>query len=103
MSQPDETGLLLDRFAAEAGGAVPLTALWAHGSLALGDYQPGRSDLDLIALIETAPTPAQQEDLQRVHEALHDQVPLAQKLHCTYVAAGRLGRHRPGPPDLGAR
>jgi hypothetical protein len=86
VSQPDETGRLLDRFAAEASAAVPLTALWAHGSLALGDYQPGRSDLDLIALVEAAPAPAQQEDLQRVHQALHDQVPLAQKLHCTYVA-----------------
>lgn len=86
MSQPDQTGPLLDRFAADAGRAVPLTALWAHGSLALGDYQPGRSDLDLIALLETAPAPAEQDDLRRVHEALHDQVPLAQKLHCTYVA-----------------
>jgi hypothetical protein len=88
VSQPDETGLLLDRFATEAGGAVPLTALWAHGSLALGDYQPGRSDLDLIALVETAPAPGQQDDLQRVHQALHDQVPIAEKLHCTYVARG---------------
>jgi len=86
VTQLDETGLLLDRFAAEAGGVVPLTALWAHGSLALGDYQPGRSDLDLIALIEAAPTPAQQDGLRRVHEALPGQVPLAQKLHCTYVA-----------------
>jgi len=65
---------------------VPLAALWAHGSLALGDYQPGRSDLDLIALLETAPAPAEHDDLRRVHKALHDQVPLAQKLHCTYVA-----------------
>jgi hypothetical protein len=88
VSQPDETGRLLDRFAAEAGGAVPLTALWAHGSLALGDYQPGRSDLDLIALIETTPAPAQRDDLQRVHQALHDQVPLGRQLHCTYVARG---------------
>jgi hypothetical protein len=90
VTQPDETGRLLDRFAAEAGGAVPLVALWAHGSLALGDYQPGRSDLDLIALTATAPTPAQREDLRRVHEALHDQVPLAGNLHCSYVAGSEL-------------
>jgi hypothetical protein len=86
VSQPDETGRLLDRFAAEAAGAVPLAALWAHGSLALGDYQPGPSDLDLIALVEAPPAPAQEDELRRVHQALHDQVPLAQKLHCTYVA-----------------
>jgi hypothetical protein len=33
VTQPDETGRLLERFAAEAAGAVPLTALWAHGEL----------------------------------------------------------------------
>ena len=69
---------------------MPLSALWAHGSLALGDYQPGRSDLDLVALTEAAPTAAQRQDLLRVHQALHDQVPLAEKLHCSYVARGEL-------------
>jgi hypothetical protein len=90
VTQPDAVTRLLDRFAADAAGAVPLTALWAHGSLAFGDYQPGRSDLDLIALTATAPTPAQQQDLRRVHEALRAQVPLAEKLHCSYVAAAGL-------------
>ncbi|GAA5079360.1 putative nucleotidyltransferase [Thermocatellispora tengchongensis] len=46
---------LLDRFLREAREAVPLTAMWVHGSLALGDYRPGRSDLDLIAVPETEP------------------------------------------------
>ena len=32
-------------------------AVWAHGSLAGGDYQEGRSDLDLIAVLETRDTP----------------------------------------------
>jgi Nucleotidyltransferase domain len=90
VSQPDETGPLLDRFAAEAGGVVPLAALWAHGSLALGDYQPGRSDLDLVALTEAALSSAQVQDLRRMHEALHGQVPLAEKLHCSYVVRGEL-------------
>ena len=53
-----ELRLLLDRFADDAGGVVPLAALWAHGSLALGDFQPGRSDLDLVALTEAAPAGA---------------------------------------------
>ena len=57
-------------FATDAGGTLPLAALWAHGSLALGDYQPGRSDLDLIALIETAPALEQKHNLRRAHEAL---------------------------------
>jgi len=81
---------LLDRFTADVGGALPLTALWAHGSLALGDYQPGRSDLDLVALIETAPASEQRQNLLLAHEALHSQVPLAEKLHCSYVVRSEL-------------
>ena len=77
---------LLDRFIADLGGVVPPVALWAHGSLALGDFQPGRSDLDLVALIEARLSSAQEQDLRRVHEALHAQAALADKLHCAYVA-----------------
>jgi hypothetical protein len=87
----DEVRPLLDRFMTGVSGVVPLVALWAHGSLALGDFQPGRSDLDLVALTEAALTSAQEQDLRRMHEALHDQVPLAEKLHCAYVAGSELG------------
>ena len=89
MPLPDVVRPLLDRFATDAGGTLPLAALWAHGSLALGDYQPGRSDLDLVALIETAPASEQKQDLLRVHKALHS-APLAEKLHCSYVVRSEL-------------
>ena len=69
---------------------LPLAALWAHGSLALGDFQPGRSDLDLIALIESQPTSAQQQALTVMHEALISEEPLAQGLHCSYVVRSEL-------------
>ena len=94
MPLPDVLRPLLSRFAADAGGVLPLTALWAHGSLALGDYQAGRSDLDLIALTGTTPASEQEQGLRRVHEALHRQVPLAEKLHCSYVVGSDLGDAR---------
>lgn len=75
---------------ADVGGAVRLAALWAHGSLALGDFQPGRSDLDLVALTGAAPTLAGEQGLRRVHEALRRDLPLAEKLHCAYVARSEL-------------
>jgi nucleotidyltransferase-like protein len=87
----DEVRPLLDRFIADVSDVLPLTALWAHGSLALGDFQPGRSDLDLVALIRTALTRAQEQDLRQAHEVLHSQVPLAEKLHCAYVVRSELG------------
>jgi Nucleotidyltransferase domain len=85
---------LLERFTADAAGVVPLVALWAHGSLALGDYQPGRSDLDLVALVGEHIGDAQRARLQRTHEALIRDEELADKLHCSYVVSSQL-------PDIG--
>jgi hypothetical protein len=90
MTVTDEVRPLLDRFATDAAGVLPLVALWAHGSLALGDFQPGRSDLDLVALTGATVSPAHKRDLQRMHEALASQEPLADKLHCAYVVQGEL-------------
>lgn len=81
---------LLDRFVADAGQVVPLVAVWAHGSLALGDFQPGRSDLDLVAVVGERPTDTHQAGLQRVHETLIADVPLADNLHCAYMARAEL-------------
>lgn len=81
---------LLERFTADAAGVVPLVALWAHGSLALGDYQPGRSDLDLVALVGEHIGDAQRARLQRTHEALIRDEDLADKLHCSYVVSSEL-------------
>ncbi|MFD0526349.1 nucleotidyltransferase [Kitasatospora arboriphila] len=78
---------LLDRFVGLLRPMPSLVAVWAHGSLAAGDYQPGRSDLDLIAVLEQPCTPQQQAHLVRIHEALAAELPSAAKLHCSYVAA----------------
>jgi len=81
----EATRALLDRFAADIGETVPLAALWAHGSLALGDYVPGRSDLDLVALIDVPADEGQRQDLQRIHQSLISDEPLAAGLHCAYL------------------
>jgi len=91
MTTDDATRSLLDRFIGDVRSVLPLVALWAHGSLALGDYQPGRSDLDLVALTGAQVTGPQRQDLQRMHELLHSEVPLAGHLHCSYVVSGELG------------
>ncbi|MEV4216685.1 nucleotidyltransferase domain-containing protein [Nonomuraea sp. NPDC049725] len=82
------TELLLTRFLAEVGPVVPLVALWAHGSLARGDYQPGRSDLDLVAVVERPLTDAERGRLEALHQGLD--LPLAGQLHCSYLPVARL-------------
>jgi Nucleotidyltransferase domain len=86
----DATSQLLDRFVGAVQPVVPLTSVWAHGSLAGGDYQPGRSDLDLVAILDRPCTPAEQQQLGKVHESLAGAFALASKLHCSYCAAGQL-------------
>jgi hypothetical protein len=74
---------LVRRFATEVATLVDLTALYVGGSLASGDYHPGVSDLDLVALLGTPLA-----DVRPV-EALHRRIiaaePLGAKLHCAYV------------------
>jgi hypothetical protein len=68
---PPEVGTFRSRLPAIVG-------LYAHGSLALGDYRPGVSDLDLVAVL---PSPADTRFLERLHQELD-----APRLHCVYVA-----------------
>ncbi|MFJ8543467.1 nucleotidyltransferase [Streptomyces sp. NPDC093586] len=77
------TDALLDRFLT---GLTPLApvAVWAHGSLAGGDYQEGRSDLDLIAVLDGPVTPRTTWRLGLLHARLRAE-PLAGQLHCTYL------------------
>lgn len=78
------TDALLDRFLA---GLAPLdpVAVWAHGSLGAGDYQEGRSDLDLIAVLPRPATARTAWRLGLLHARLRDE-PLAGLLHCTYMS-----------------
>lgn len=82
------TERLLKDFQEGVESAVPLVSLWAHGSLAGGDYQPGRSDLDLIAVMDTPATMDHWRRIKAVHRRLR--LPLAEQLHCSYLARQEL-------------
>jgi hypothetical protein len=86
----EATSRLLGRFVGAVQPVVPLVSVWAHGSLAAGDYQPGRSDLDLIAILARPCTAAEEQLLGEVHESLGRALALASRLHCSYCAAGEL-------------
>ena len=86
----EATGRLLGRFVDAVRPVLPLVSVWAHGSLAGGDYQPGRSDLDLIAILGRPCTAAEEQQLGEVHESLGSASALAPGLHCSYCAAAEL-------------
>lgn len=80
---PTPTDALLDRFLTALGPLEPV-AVWAHGSLAGGDYQEGRSDLDLIAVLPGPLAPRTPWRLATLHARLRT-APLAPLLHCSYL------------------
>jgi hypothetical protein len=73
-----------------------VTGLLVAGSLAGGDYIPGVSDLDLVALTEGSVVKARQEVLASLHRELDGGIARGLDLGCMYVDAGRLA-------DAGAR
>ncbi|MFC8721880.1 nucleotidyltransferase domain-containing protein [Kitasatospora sp. NPDC057198] len=81
---------LLAEFAARLPAATPVRALWAHGSLAYGDYRHGRSDLDLVAVLPAAPDDRLRDRLAALHRELIERDPDAERLHCSYPSAGEL-------------
>ena len=72
-----------------------VTDLLVAGSLATGDYVPGVSDLDLVALTGGPVSRARQEMLTSLHRELDRGAAHGLELGCAYVDAGRLA-------DLGA-
>ncbi|WP_330457103.1 nucleotidyltransferase domain-containing protein [Streptomyces sp. NBC_00820] len=77
------TDALLARFLRDLTPLRPL-AVWAHGSLAGGDYQEGRSDLDLIAVLPEGTGPGVVREVVTLHRRMRTE-PLAGKLHCSYL------------------
>jgi hypothetical protein len=67
-----------------------VTDLLVAGSLANGDYIPGVSDLDLVALTEGPVSPARQETLAELHRELDQGAAQGLDLGCVYVDGGRL-------------
>jgi hypothetical protein len=72
------------RALAKASGPE-LAGLYVGGSLASGDYRPGVSDIDAVALLERAPDRARRAAITARHQCLLREVPGAAALHCVYV------------------
>jgi hypothetical protein len=83
---PSAVSVLADRLA----GLDWVTDVLVAGSLATGDYVPGVSDLDLVALAEGPVGEARQEVLAGLHRELDHGAARGLDLGCVYVDAGRL-------------
>ncbi len=75
-----------------------VTDLLVAGSLATGDYVPGVSDLDLVALTAGPVGQDRQETLAGLHRELDQGAARGLDLGCVYVDAGRLADLRAPHP-----
>jgi hypothetical protein len=62
-----------------------VTDLWIAGSLATGDYVPGVSDIDLVAIVDGQIDRVREAALVAVHEELDGDVAADADLGCVYV------------------
>jgi hypothetical protein len=76
--------------ALDAALADTVQGLYVAGSVASGDYRPGVSDIDAVALVDPPPAPATRRVLVATHEHLL-RAPSGAHLHCAYVARRHLG------------
>lgn len=81
-----------------------LVGLYLRGSLALGDFVPATSDLDVLGVTEAPVTPAEFATLADLHARLAARAnPYARRLEIAYLDRASLGRYQPGQrhPTLG--
>lgn len=86
----EQTERVLAQFTSGLAELVDPVAVWAHGSLGAGDFQPASSDLDLIAVLPEPLDDRRKRALTEFHEHLDREEPAAKKLHCSYMARTEL-------------
>jgi len=91
---PNGAAAAIDRYLDAVDAAVPglIAGLHIAGSLALGDYRPDRSDIDVVAVVACTPDAAQRSLLAEVHRVV------ATRVDGPYLTAAELGKE---PVDIG--
>ncbi|MGR6318006.1 nucleotidyltransferase domain-containing protein [Micromonospora soli] len=76
---------VVEEFAGDLASLGWVTDLLVAGSLATGDYRPGVSDLDLVALVAGPVDPTRQDTLAALHRRLDAGTGSGLHLGCVYV------------------
>jgi hypothetical protein len=71
-SLPNGAAAAIDRYLDAADAAVPGLVVGLHvvGSLALGDYAPERSDIDVVVIVDIEPDAAQRSHFAEIHRVV---------------------------------
>ncbi|MFN8379581.1 MAG: DUF4111 domain-containing protein [Anaerolineae bacterium] len=93
MNLPPEVEQGLTHYVQNVRAALPgsVIAVYLHGSVALGDFQPASSDLDFITVVDHRLDPSETERLRTLHEGLRSQYPGC-RLSGGYLQRSDLGK-----------
>ena len=94
LALPNGAAAAIDRYLDAVDAAVPglIVGLHVAGSLALGDYWPERSDIDVVAVVACVPETAQRSLLAEVHRVV------ATRVDGPYLTTAAMGKE---PADVG--
>ncbi len=72
-----------------------LRGLYIYGSYVMGDFAPGRSDLDVLAVLAGDPTERLKEELRAMHDAVATSHPCwRDRVEVEYVSSRALHQHK---------
>lgn len=99
-SVPGETRLILDELSTSITSILGnnLIALYLTGSLTYGDFDPGSSDIDYLAILEHSMNPENRMKLEAAHADLFDRHPVwRERIEGSYITRSMLDSVFPPP------
>lgn len=69
---------------------VPTYGIYAAGSLGTRDFEPDRSDLDVVAVLEDSPSETAVKAIAAMHRGLAGEHPAGDRLNCLYVTLSEI-------------
>lgn len=97
---PEDVQAMLNEYKEQVQALLPdlITGFYLHGSLALGAFTPGLSDVDFIAVVSCRLTQADLDCLNRIHNTLAEKYPNT-PLQGSYLQVTDLGKF---PHEVGS-
>ncbi|WP_024984332.1 aminoglycoside adenylyltransferase domain-containing protein [Brevibacillus borstelensis] len=94
VSVPDEVQLLMESYKEQAQSAFSdhLSGIYVYGSIALGAFASGKSDIDFLTVFQNEPTREDLTSIQNIHKRLQRTNPLAKRMDGMYLSAEHLGK-----------
>lgn len=91
MNYPQQLDALFKDYVKLANDTLPLTGIYLYGSIALGGYEEGKSDIDSVTIINDSNDADLLHKIETIHLTLVEQHPEASKMDGMYIPRAMVG------------